>query len=598
MKKGLLFAVIGIVWASMVQAQIVQLVTVSPLPALDCSTTVVTVEGQLNCINAIINGGSSSIVGNTIFVDIDMTQPPICLPALGIFSEPVIVGNIPPGNYTLTARTIVNGSLFNSLSQPLTVGSCCPTNGDFTVSDDKFCPGEIGVFAAIDPNLPSYTWYVDGVAVGGNMNQLMYAFPGMGVYSISLKADDGICFDSTFQTVVVDSPQIQFTTVMDESCEGSQDGAITASVSGGFLPLNYSWSNGSNMLNQSNLTAGTYTLTVSDGQGCVGVDSVVVELDTAVMVEITSPQALNYCAGDTLQFSSMQSGATSIQWLIDGQNYASTDTSWVPTAGSVYVIRVVATDGVCSDSMDADAIVADSLKLSSIVTDESCAGDMDGSIDISTSGGQAPFQYVWSHGPTSEDVSGLDTGSYVVDIMDEAGCMATDTFAITTLGGITASFTYTTSDTLVAFSGTSTPGAVSWAWDFGDNSAGSSVQSPTHTYADSGFYGVCVGVTDEFGCTDTFCENIEITITVGLSERVVESLALVPNPASTFISLDNLPVTLVEGEIVLRDALGRMVMRQADVKAKRLSIQGLANGLYTVEVRADSKIWRGKFLKQ
>ncbi len=598
MKKSILLLTIAMMVGIFVQAQNISQVSVSPLPVLDCNNTVVTVDGILNCINSTINGTSHSIVGNTIFVDVDITAQFICLGALSFFSLPEPLGNVPAGTYTLTTRTIVNGAIAQQQSQNLVVGTCCGTNGNFFASDDKFCPGESGTFTAADPNLPIFTWYVDGVVVGTG-NQLTYTFNTPGSYDVSLYAYDGNCPDSTFQTVVVDTPSIQFGAVSDESCAGAGNGGAAVSINGGFgAPYVFSWSDGSSMQNLSQVSTGMYSLSVTDSEGCMTEDSIFVGLDTAVTVTLTSPVDQNYCAGDTLQLSHSNVGATSAQWLIDGQPFAPLDTSWVPMAGNAHVISVIATDGVCSDTAEVNAIIADSLSLTAAVTGESCAGTMDGVIDLTPNGGLGPFSFSWSHGPTTEDVSGLDTGMYMVQVRGTAGCNATESFQITTLGGITSGFSFTTSsDTVVAFADTSSPGVASWLWDFGDGST-SNMANPTHTYGSSGYYSVCLIATDSFGCTDTACASVEITRTTGIFDREAMVLSIVPNPATDRITLQNLPNNLPHTTCIVRDAMGRVVLRSPALRNGAISIQGLADGLYTVEVRAEVGVWRGKFLKR
>lgn len=60
-----------------------------------------------------------------------------------------------------------------------------------------------------------------------------------------------------------------------------------------------------------------------------------------------------------------------------------------------------------------------------------CPGDMMGSIDLTASSNFAPFNYNWSNGATTEDISGLDAGEYTVTISDESTCETVQTFTVT-----------------------------------------------------------------------------------------------------------------------------------------------------------------------
>jgi hypothetical protein len=71
-----------------------------------------------------------------------------------------------------------------------------------------------------------------------------------------------------------------------------------------------------------------------------------------------------------------------------------------------------------------------SLASSETHVDASCTGAADGSIDLTVSGGVAPFTYAWSNGATSEDISGLLAGPYTVTVTDAQACETVRTIGI------------------------------------------------------------------------------------------------------------------------------------------------------------------------
>ncbi len=68
--------------------------------------------------------------------------------------------------------------------------------------------------------------------------------------------------------------------------------------------------------------------------------------------------------------------------------------------------------------------------LSSVVTDESCQGAMDGAVDLTVTGGTGPFSYLWSTSSTAQDLTGLGGGTYSVEVTDGLGCVHADTAVV------------------------------------------------------------------------------------------------------------------------------------------------------------------------
>jgi len=65
-----------------------------------------------------------------------------------------------------------------------------------------------------------------------------------------------------------------------------------------------------------------------------------------------------------------------------------------------------------------------------IITNESCEAAGEGSIDLLVTNGTPPYTYLWSNGATTEDISGLTAGEYIVNVTDNMGAIVVDTFII------------------------------------------------------------------------------------------------------------------------------------------------------------------------
>ena len=81
--------------------------------------------------------------------------------------------------------------------------------------------------------------------------------------------------------------------VTNVSCNGGNNGAATTSASGGFIPYTYSWSNGETTAIITGLTAGSYTVNVTDNHGCTA--SAMVTITQPATAVSVSASAINQC---------------------------------------------------------------------------------------------------------------------------------------------------------------------------------------------------------------------------------------------------------------------------------------------------------------
>ncbi|MBP6731137.1 MAG: T9SS type A sorting domain-containing protein [Chitinophagales bacterium] len=89
-----------------------------------------------------------------------------------------------------------------------------------------------------------------------------------GTYTVTVQDDLGAVAISSI--AIADAPAIQITpTVIDETALGANDGGVFLNVRGGTPDYSYAWSNGASSKNILNIAAGTYTVTVTDINGCV-----------------------------------------------------------------------------------------------------------------------------------------------------------------------------------------------------------------------------------------------------------------------------------------------------------------------------------------
>ena len=121
------------------------------------------------------------------------------------------------------------------------------------------------------------------------------------------------------------------------------------------------------------------------------------------------------------------------------------------------------------------------------------------------------------------------------------------------------------------FTDQSTNNPTSWAWDFGDGNASTS-QNPTHAYAASGSYQVCL-ITSNLCGSDTACMAITVTV-VGLADGVVESFQVVPHPVGDRI-----------GVVARFAAAGELRLELLDLRGRTLAVlhEGWTDGAFEGE---------------
>ncbi|HEY9117635.1 MAG TPA: PKD domain-containing protein, partial [Roseivirga sp.] len=242
-----------------------------------------------------------------------------------------------------------------------------------------------------------------------------------GSYSVTITDANG-CSISRSYTITEPLPLSINYSAEDVTCFGADDGQINVTVSGGTLPYTYAWSNGATSKDLSGLSGGTYDLTVTDARGCQQQTQMIVRAPNAPLTATaTISDAL--CNGQpTAKIQLNVLGGTA------PFNYAwsngSNQRDLVNVFAGNYAVTITDAKG-CSFTENYTISQPEVLEASFNVTNSSCLGDTDGSINLVASGGTGPYTYVWSTGNTSKDLVNVAGGTYYVTITDAQGCSIT-----------------------------------------------------------------------------------------------------------------------------------------------------------------------------
>jgi hypothetical protein len=220
-------------------------------------------------------------------------------------------------------------------------------------------------------------------------------------------------------------------TVQNVGCFGTLTGGIDLTIVGGTPNYTFQWLSGQLTEDLSGLGAGTYTVNITDNNGCVATDSFTITAPTTPMqLALTGVGLTCYNSSTGTTDLSVTGGVApySYNW---NTGATSQDLSGLP-AGT-YEVLVEDVNG-CLDSAEITLSNPVPLLFSAVVTNVQCFGQATGSIDLTVSGGAQPYFYSWSgtNGFTAstEDITNLPLGTYDVTITDFNGCVVTGVYFV------------------------------------------------------------------------------------------------------------------------------------------------------------------------
>ncbi len=239
--------------------------------------------------------------------------------------------------------------------------------------------------------------------------------PGIQNYNVS---DANGCTATATSTVSSASGLSVTQSTTNIACNGICNGAVDVSVSGGSQPYTYQWSNNISTQDASNLCAGTYQQTVSDNANCSIVNTYVVNDAVVLAVSIINDSIL--CSGETALVTASISGGTSPYSYNWGSGIT---TSSASLAAGNYTLTITDNNS-CSVTQSLLLTEPDSL-LVAIDNTSNDNGTGNGAINVSVSGGSAPYTFNWSNGAVTEDIAQLISDNYSITVTDANGCEAT-----------------------------------------------------------------------------------------------------------------------------------------------------------------------------
>ncbi len=364
------------------------------------------------------NGASDGSV--SVAADAGTGQPPFSYSLDGgAFQPGGVFTGISIGNHYVTIRDASSCSVI----VPFVINQPEPLLGSVAEQTDVICFGDNtgSVLVAASGGVPPY-----GYQLGSGPFQTNGTFGSLvaGSYSITIR-DANSC--DLIMPVTINQPETAINgtiSVAAVSCYGESNGSLDLSVTGGILPYSFLWSNGAATEDITGLPAGSYSVTITDSNGCTSVaNSAVTQPAAALSGSVVSRTDVTEYGGNNGSVTVSGSGGTSpYQYSIDDGEFQLSGTFGSLSAGT-YALTI-RDAGMCIHELTV-TITQPTLPLSALVRDRqnvSCNGGTDGTVTVEGWGGSQPYLYSQGGGAfqSSGTFSSLPAGTYTITVKDAA----------------------------------------------------------------------------------------------------------------------------------------------------------------------------------
>jgi hypothetical protein len=305
-----------------------------------------------------------------------------------------------------------------------TINTLTATTSQTDVLCNGFSTGSATVVPSGAPGPFTYVWAPSGgsAATASNLTA--------GNYTVTITSSNGCSTTKSF-TITQPSALVVTPSQTNLSCNGGSNGSASVIVTGGTGAYTYSWSpSGGTAATASGLTAGNYTVTITDANLC----------QTTQSFAITQPIALTATTSHTnVSCNGGSNGSATVSAAGGTGAYTYV---WSPTGGSAATASGLAAGTYTVTITDANSCqttsnvtITEPLILSATTSQNNvtCLGETNGSATVSVTGGTGTYTYSWSpSGGTAATASGLAAGNYTVTITDANLCTLTKSVTILT----------------------------------------------------------------------------------------------------------------------------------------------------------------------
>lgn len=407
------------------------------LVSLNMGTYTVTITDQLNCtvsLSATVNQAN-----NPMNINHTSTQPLCYGAANGSITVTGITGGgsgpftyawsngcttavnaaIPAGTYTVTV-THANSC---TVTKTITLGQPAQLNTTLNVIP-LTCFGSNNGAILNNPSggTAPFTYLWNNGAFSQHRMGL-----GPGTYSVTV-SDSKACTVSASATVQQPLQLVLTATPNPLACIGGPTGSVTTSVTGGTTPYSYWWGAGITSANLVNVVAGTYSVTVTDANGC--------QVNSSASIPSYTPLTSNTAQVTNVTCNGGSNGAVNITTLNGNDPYTYQWSSGQNTEdinnliAGTYTVTITDSVGCTSTRTINISQPSFAVSISSTIVDANCYGSTDGSITLTINNGTGPYAFAWSDGANTQNRTNIGAGTYSVTVTTANGCTATGTYTV------------------------------------------------------------------------------------------------------------------------------------------------------------------------
>lgn len=331
------------------------------------------------------------------------------------------ISNLLAGTYTVTVKDLNNCTKTKTIiiTQPSAALALSQTSINVNCFADATGSIDLNVSGGTSPYL--YSWS------NNTTTQDLTGVPA-GIYTV-IVTDNNQCSDTLAVTITEPLSPLSSTLIATNvACFGNSNGSINLSPFGGTAPYTFLWSTTATTEDVSNLLPGSYSVTIKDAKNCTTTNNAFITQPQAPLTA-SSTKVLPSCFGamnGSINIS-VQGGTApySYSWT---NGYITEDISNV--GAGVYTVLITDLNG-CTFTITETLTQPTAAGLGFTSTSVLCFGNSTGGVNATVLGGTAPYTYSWSNGATTEDISDVPAGSYVLTATDAQNCQVIATATVT-----------------------------------------------------------------------------------------------------------------------------------------------------------------------